>query len=154
AAFRSEGAIAVLDDRQSTGRRHQPSCRRYVDRSRKIAARAAAVGEQICGRWERMRGTAECLGSTDQLLGRLPFHSQRNERRSHQGLAQAALDDAAEQLASGRSVEVFALEKTADSNFGAGVSLRLNRNVGAGKSQTLAHENSPETKKPAIGGRA
>jgi hypothetical protein len=154
AAFRCEGAVPVLHHREAAGRSDDAGCGRDVDRSGEIPAGAAAVGEEIAGGWEGPgRGTQRerCAG---QLVGRFAFDSKRDECGRHERFAQAAVDDAAEQLAGGVAIDIAAVEKPRDRRFDSGA---LQPVLGAGlprKGQNLGHEHSPETKKPADGGRA
>ena len=108
----------MLDHRKPARGGDEPGRGRDVDRSRKIAARAAAVGEHVAGGREGPRRFAQRLGCADQLLGGLAPDSKRDEGGGHQRLAELTLDKALEQLARSGAIEVVAVEKPGDRRLG------------------------------------
>src|SRR6185437_10343321 len=103
-ALRREGTVAVLDHRQAARRRDNAGGGGYVDRPRKVAAGASAVGEHIARGREGPRRVAQRFGRSDQLFGRLAAHPERNERGRHERFAETPLDEprTARERSSGR----------------------------------------------------
>ena len=141
----------MLDHRQAAGGGDKARCRRDVDRTREIAAGAAAVGKQPRWRRKRAGGCAQRLGGADQFFGAFALDPQRDEGRGHERLAEASIDDSGEEGAGQTAIEIGAIEQLADRIAGGRAEVG-NGSRSARKRQNLAHENHLETKSPPATG--
>jgi hypothetical protein len=120
-AFRSEGSVAVLDDREAAGRCNESGRGRNVDGAGEVAASAAAVGEHVGRSREVSRSIAKSKRCAGELFGGLAFHSQGHESRGHQGLAERALDDPVEEGPRVAAIDIASVKEAGNRRFDASV---------------------------------